>query len=83
MDREIAIEHLNNLRPSLGHETNEALDAVMEDITVKFDDSDIDDAIRAGIEIWNDCTTCLRQGCEHRQNEFIRVNCPLFKESAV
>lgn len=68
MNREKAIEHLNNIRPSLGHETNEALDAVLEG---------------ERFEVWNDCLTCLRQGCEHRQNEVIRINCPLFKRSAV
>lgn len=31
----------------------------------------------------NDCSRCLRQGCAHRQENIIRINCPLKMRSAV
>lgn len=64
-----AIAHLNALRPSMGHETNEAITAVVEAVS--------------HMEIWNDCCICLRQGCQYREEKAIRINCPLFKNSAV
>lgn len=29
------------------------------------------------------CDYCLRQGCQHREEMELRINCPLFKKSAV
>lgn len=68
-----AVEHINGIRPSFGHETNEALDVVIGVAT--------DPGIR--FALLDDCERCLRQGCEYRGAEVIRVNCPLMKTSAV
>lgn len=68
-----AVEHVNGIRPSFGHETNEALDVVIGVAT--------DPGIRSAL--LDDCEQCLRQGCEYRDADVIRVNCPLFMRSAV
>ena len=68
-----AVEHVNGIRPSFGHETNEALDMVIGVAT--------DPGIR--FALLDDCDGCLRQGCEYRDAGVIRVNCPLFMSSEV
>ena len=37
------------------------------------------------IENLPNCNTCLRQGCEYKPKlgEYVRFNCPLYKDSAV
>ena len=40
------------------------------------------DLVRSIPVIPDSCDTCLRQGCQYR-NEKYRVNCPLYKSSAV
>ena len=32
--------------------------------------------------VTDSCSTCLRQGCQYRDGT-VRINCPLWKESAV
>lgn len=29
------------------------------------------------------CNTCLRQGCEYKDTGIVRINCPLWRASAV
>lgn len=53
-----------------------------EEMWIEIDTNRIKAEIDKILEENNSCSTCLRQGCEYK-NETIRVNCPLYRRSAV
>ena len=84
-----AVEKINRIRPILGRENNEALDVILEELyaprmfEIKLDEKKVSEMIHDVARETSDCVVCLRQGCEYRDAEVVRVNCPLLKTSAV
>lgn len=78
-----AIEHLTGIRPLLSAETNEALDKVLEPYREHGGHVPEWRMVQEVIDEMDSCQKCKRQGCEFRDKRKIRINCPLWKESAV
>ena len=75
MTYEQAVQHLNKVRPALGKETNMALNVVLDPETPYR-------IAMKTIEEWNSCARCKDAFCRYRKRK-VRVNCPLYKSSAV